>query len=218
MHCARYLENTGRPRDTSPEGMPRQPDHWRFNRMPRFSKPYADTVARLRVTIGFLLVAAFAWFSRPSADSLLWGLPVSLLGLALRGWAAGCLAKNQALATGGPYAYTRNPLYLGTLLVAAGLAVASRSVGLAVLFAAVFVLVYLPAIQLEEQHLRKLFRAYPFYETSVPALWPRWPRGPAWNGPPFQWRLYWKNREYQAAAGFAVGMALLLWKAMRRIG
>jgi protein-S-isoprenylcysteine O-methyltransferase Ste14 len=195
--------------------MPTRPEHWRFEWIPRFPKPYADAVARLRVAIGFLLVLAFAGYSEPTPDSLLWGLPVSLLGLALRGWAAGCLEKNQALATGGPYAYTRNPLYLGTLLVAAGLAVASRRAGLGVLFAAVFALIYLPVIQLEEQHLRKLFPAYPFYATSVPALWPRRPRGPTWNAPPFQWRLYWKNREYQAAAGFTVGMLFLLWKALR---
>jgi len=195
--------------------MPGRPEHSRFEWIPRFPKPYADAVARLRVPSGFVMVAAFAWFSRPALHSLVLGVPVSLLGLALRAWAAGCLAKNQALATGGPYAYTRNPLYLGTLLVAAGLTVASRSVGLGVLFAAVFVLVYLPVIQLEEQHLRKLFPAYPFYATSVPALWPRLPRGPAWNSPPFEWRLYWKNREYQAAAGFAVGMLFLLWKALR---
>jgi len=177
-----------------------------------FPKPYADTVARLRVPSGFLMVAAFAWFSRPALASLLWGLPVSILGLALRGWAAGCLAKNQALATGGPYAHTRNPLYLGTLLVAAGLAVASRSAGLGVLFAAVFVLIYLPVIQLEEQHLRTLFPAYAEYAARVPALWPRW-RGPERPGDRFEWRLYLKNREYQADAGFAAGMLFLLWKA-----
>ena len=88
------------------------------------------------------------------------GIPVSLLGLALRAWAAGCLAKNQQLATGGPYAYTRNPLYIGTLLVAAGLAIASRSPGLAALFVVVFLLVYLPVIQNEEQHLRQIFPEY----------------------------------------------------------
>ena len=169
----------------------------------------------MRVPAGFVMAAAFAWFAQPSSRSLAYGIPVAVAGLALRAWAAGCLEKNQALATGGPYAYTRNPLYLGTLLVAAGLAVASRRAELGVLFAAVFVLVYLPAIQLEEQHLRKLFPAYPFYATSVPALWPGRPRGPAWKGPPFQWRIYWKNREYQAAAGLAAGMLFLLWKAMR---
>src|SRR5512141_172595 len=116
--------------------------------MLQFPKPYADAVARLRVPSGFLIVVVFAWLSRPTAESLAWGIPVSILGLALRAWAAGCLAKNRELATGGPSAYTRNPPYIGTLLVAAGLAVASRNLWLAALFAAVFVFVYLPVIML----------------------------------------------------------------------
>jgi protein-S-isoprenylcysteine O-methyltransferase Ste14 len=188
---------------------------------PRFPKPYADFVARLRVPCGFALVAAFAWFSHPAARSLAVGLPVSLIGLALRAWAAGHLAKNQALATSGPYAYTRNPLYLGTLLVAAGLVIASRSVGLGLLFLAVFVLIYLPVIQLEEQHLRSLFPDYAAYAACVPALWP-WrhsdrrtevrPGALKRAARAFQWSLYVKNGEYQAALGFLAGALFLLWK------
>ena len=87
------------------------------SRMIQFPKPYADAVARLRVPSGFLIVIVFGWFSQPTPQSMAIGIPVSLLGLALRAWAAGCLAKNQQLATGGPYAYTRNPLYIG---IAAG--------------------------------------------------------------------------------------------------
>jgi protein-S-isoprenylcysteine O-methyltransferase Ste14 len=180
--------------------------------MPRFPKPYADTVARLRVPSGFLLVVVFGWFSHPNARSLWIGLPVSLAGLALRGWAAGCLAKNRRLATGGPYAHTRNPLYIGTLLVAAGLSIAARSPGLAVLFVLVFGLVYLPVIQLEEQHLREIFPDYAEYAARVPALWPRF-RAAAPNNPdPFSFSLYLTNQEYQAGAGFAAGMLFLLWK------
>ena len=141
--------------------------------MSAFPKPYADFVARLRVPGGFVLLAAFAYFSRPSVTAIEIGLPVSIVGLALRAWAAGCLAKNEQLASSGPYAYTRNPLYLGTLLVAAGLAIAARSLGLGVLFGVVFLLVYLPVIQLEEQHLRKLFSGYGAYAARVPAFWPR---------------------------------------------
>ena len=181
--------------------------------MPRFPKPYADAVARLRVPSGFLLVAVFAWFSRPTPGSMLIGAPIALLGLALRGWAAGCLAKNRELATGGPYAYTRNPLYLGTLLVAAGLVAASRSIGLGALFAAVFALVYLPVIQNEEQHLRRLFPDYAAYATRVPALWPRFTRREKTPNP-FRMGLYLKNQEYQAGAGLAVGMLFLLWKML----
>jgi protein-S-isoprenylcysteine O-methyltransferase Ste14 len=181
-------------------------------RGPHFSKAYADRVAKLRVPSGFLLVAAFAWFSHPTPRSLEIGLPISAVGLALRAWAAGCLAKNRELATGGPYAYTRNPLYIGTLLVAAGLVAASRSIGLGVLFAAVFLLVYLPVIQLEEQHLRRLFPDYADYAARVPALWPRLPRLPQKNPNPFRVSLYLINQEFNAGAGFAAGVLLLIWK------
>ena len=180
--------------------------------MPRFPKSYADRMARLRVPSGFLLVAAFAWFSHPTPASLALGLPVSVLGLLLRGWAAGHLAKNRRLATGGPYAHTRNPLYLGTLLVAAGLALAARNWGLAVLFAAVFLLVYLPVVELEEQHLRKLFPEYDSYARAVPAFRPRLR---ALRSPyRFDFALYLKNQEYQAAAGFLAGALFLLWKSL----
>src|SRR6266436_958671 len=171
-----------------------------------FPKSYADFVARLRVPSGFLLAAAFAWFAQPSVRSLAYGLPISIAGLALRAWAAGHLAKNQRLATSGPYAYTRNPLYLGTLIVAAGLAVAGRSVGLAVLFAAIFLLVYLPVILLEEQHLRQLFPEYADYARQVPSLLPVGRGGPGASH--FSWQLYRKNQEYQAAIGFLAGVAL----------
>jgi protein-S-isoprenylcysteine O-methyltransferase Ste14 len=180
--------------------------------MPQFPKRYADFVAPLRVPSGFLLVIVFAWFSHPSARSLAGGLPIALAGLALRAWAAGCLAKNQRLSTGGPYAYTRNPLYLGTLLVAAGLVVASRNPGLGALFAAVFLFVYLPVIQLEQQHLRRLFPEYAAYAASVPALLPRLTPAPKKTPHPFEIRLYLLNKEYQAGTGFVAGMLFLLWK------
>jgi protein-S-isoprenylcysteine O-methyltransferase Ste14 len=180
--------------------------------MAAFPKPYADAVARLRVPSGFLIVLVFAWFSHPTVQSLEVGLPVSIAGLALRAWAAGCLAKDRQLATGGPYAHTRNPLYLGTLLVAAGLSIASRSIWLGALFAAVFLFVYLPVFQLEEQHLRSLFPEYAAFARRVPALWPRlWATRDA-GAQPFRWALYVKNREYQAAMGLAAGAGFLLWK------
>jgi protein-S-isoprenylcysteine O-methyltransferase Ste14 len=184
--------------------------------MPRdlFPKPYADRVARLRVPVGFLVAAAFAWFSRPTGNSLALGLPLAALGLALRGWAAGHLEKNRRLATSGPYAYTRNPLYLGTLLVAAGLAAASRSPGLAVLFGIVFVLIYLPVIELEEQHLRKLFPEFADYAEKTPRLCPRWRTNG--SGEAFRFGLYVKNQEYQASAGLAAGGVLLACKVWLR--
>jgi protein-S-isoprenylcysteine O-methyltransferase Ste14 len=172
-----------------------------------FPKPYADLVARLRVPCGFLLALAFAWLSQPSPHSLVYGLPIGVLGLFVRGWAAGHLAKNTRLAETGPYAYVRNPLYIGTLLVAAGLVAASQRWILAAIFAAVFLLVYLPVIQLEEQHLRKLFPEYDSYARSVPALIPSWRRRRAEGR--FRWNLYLRNEEYQAPIGFIAGALFL---------
>lgn len=177
-----------------------------------FPKPYADTVAKLRVPGGFVLVAAFAWFSRPDVASLCYGIPVSLLGLVLRGWAAGHLAKNQQLTTSGPYRFLRNPLYIGTLLVAAGLVLASRSPLLGLVFAAVFLLIYLPVIQLEEQHLGNLFPDFAAYANRVPALFPSF--RPMSNTGTFQASLYLKNREYEALLGFLAGVIFLAWKAL----
>jgi protein-S-isoprenylcysteine O-methyltransferase Ste14 len=176
-----------------------------------FPKPYADRVAKLRVHCGFLLAAAFLWFSAPSWTSLAAGLPVSILGLALRAWAAGHLEKNLALTDSGPYAYVRNPLYLGTAAVAAGLVVAARRWELGVLFAAVFLLIYLPVVELEEQHLRTLFPAYADYARRVPKLFPRFSAPGALKH--FQWSVYRRNREYEALAGFLAGAAALCWKA-----
>ncbi len=183
--------------------------------MIQFPKPYADAVARLRVPSGFLIVLAFALLSRPLAVSIAWGVPFSLAGLVLRGWSAGCLDKNRQLSTGGPYAHTRNPLYLGTLLVGAGLAIAARSPWLALLFACVFLFVYLPVIQLEEQHLRHLFPEYASYAERVGALWPRLTPDPASTPTAFRFRLYLQNQEYQAGAGLVIGLLYLVCRLPR---
>lgn len=182
--------------------------------MPEFPKLYADAVARLRVPSGFLLVIAFAWFSTPTGVSLAVGIPVSVIGLAIRAWAAGHLAKNQRLAVSGPYAWVRNPLYIGTLLVATGLVIASRQIELAMLFGVVFFGVYLPVIQLEEQHLRKLFPQYSVYAGRVHALIPRPPRSQIAES--FKFSLYRRNEEYQALVGYLAGVAWLVWKLWQR--
>lgn len=175
-----------------------------------FPKPYADFVQRLRVPFGFLLVIAFGWLARPSLTSMMVGLPIALAGVALRAWAAGCLYKNQSLAISGPYAYTRNPLYLGTLLVAAGLVVATQRWELALLFAVAFALVYFPTIEQEEQHLRKLFTQYAHYADQVPLLLPRLTAAASSTSRAFSWAQYRHNEEYNAAFGFLVGVAVLL--------
>jgi protein-S-isoprenylcysteine O-methyltransferase Ste14 len=175
-----------------------------------FPKKYADFAQRLRVAAGFVLLVTFAWLSRPSVFSMETGLPVSMVGLLLRGWAAGHLAKNEKLATSGPFAYVRNPLYLGTLITAAGLLVAAREIWLALFSGTVFVLVYLPAIELEEQHLRAIFSGYADYAARVQRFLPM----AKWSGRPsaFSWPLYRRNEEYKALGGFTIAVTWLLWK------
>jgi protein-S-isoprenylcysteine O-methyltransferase Ste14 len=177
-----------------------------------FAKGYADLVQRLRVPAGFVLLILFVWLSQPSLFSMAVGLPVALIGLFLRGWAAGHLAKNQQLAASGPFAYIRNPLYLGTLITALGLVVAAQAIWLATFFGVVFLLVYLPAIELEEQHLRQIFPEYAAYAGRVPRFIPssKWPRQHA----VFSWVLYRRNEEYKALAGFLIAVGWLVWKCL----
>lgn len=176
-----------------------------------FPKRYADLAARLRVPSGFLLIGAFAWWSAPDMRSIAIGTPLSILGLLLRAWAAGHLAKNQQLATSGPYSYARNPLYLGTLLVAAGMVIGAKRWELAFLFGAAFAFIYLPVMQLEEQHLRGIFLGYAEYASRVPALLPRRPAHRKLGA--FRLDLYVRNQEYQALLAFLASVALLFWKA-----
>jgi protein-S-isoprenylcysteine O-methyltransferase Ste14 len=181
-----------------------------------FPKPYADFVARLRVPVGFAMVAAFAWFSAPTPESVVAGALLALPGLLLRGWAAGHLRKNSTLTMSGPYAWIRNPLYVGTLIVAAGMAYAAQQWALAGLFAFVFLFVYLPAITLEEQHLAKLFPEFAGYARQVPLLIPF--RGRRESKVPFAFSQYLHNREYEALIGFAAGVAFLAAKAYYATG
>lgn len=180
-----------------------------------FPKPYADFVQKLRVACGFLLLVTFAGLSAPTAHSMLVGLPVSVMGLLIRAWAAGHLAKNQQLAISGPYAYVRNPLYLGTATVALGIVIASRNIWLAAIFAAVFLLVYLPAIELEEQHLREIFPQYADYANRIRRFVPlhRWPG----SAKAFSVALYRKNEEYKALLGFLIAVIWLVGKWRFRV-
>src|SRR5207237_10202837 len=93
---------------------------------------------RWRVPLGFACAALFFLLARPTPLTLLIGAIVAVPGLALRAWASGHLRKNESLAIGGPYAYTCNPLYLGSFLLGLGFTVgAGRSLLVRVLAAMV---------------------------------------------------------------------------------
>jgi len=175
-------------------------------------KDYATWASRWRVPLGFGLGIFYLALAQPSPKLLLCGAVVALAGLLLRAWSAGYLAKNQRLATAGPYAYTRNPLYLGSAVMGLGGALAGRSWIMGVAFAAYFALVYWPVITREAQFLRGEFpEAFQRYASQVPLFFPKLPRHAAADEK-FQWRLYMKNREYEAAAGYVATMLFLALK------
>jgi protein-S-isoprenylcysteine O-methyltransferase Ste14 len=157
-------------------------------------------------------IAAF-WFARPGFEWLICGVAIAAVGLLLRGYAAGHLRKGQQLATSGPYAYTRNPLYLGSILLAAGFCVASRSWISTLLLAAYLMIFYPMVIRREQIEIAKLYgAAFDAYASQVPLFWPRF--SPVKNpNDRFSWVVYLKNREYEAAIGLILGM-LILWALM----
>ena len=128
---------------------------------------------RVRVPLGFAVAAVFLVFARPSWHTLAWSLLLVLPGLWLRGYAAGYVKKNAELTHTGPYAYTRNPLYLGSMGIAAGFAVAAGRWWLVVLLVGMFLAIYVPTILSEEAFLRGAFPSFEEYARKVPRLLPR---------------------------------------------
>ncbi len=171
---------------------------------------------RWRVPLGFVCAALFFVFSRPRPLTLLIGGAIALPGLGLRAWATGHLRKNDELATTGPYAYTRNPLYLGSFVMGAGFTVASGRFILGIIFAALFLGIYVPVMRVESATLAKLFgESYQRYVEAVPLFLPRLSpyRYGANDQNKFDGALYQRYREYRAAIGLTVAWALLALKA-----
>ena len=172
-------------------------------------------IQRWRVPLGFLCAALFLVFAKPTPKALLIGASVSILGLALRAWSAGHIRKNAQLATSGPYAFTRNPLYLGSFLLGLGFTIASGRLVLALVFAALFLGIYLPVMRVEASTMGQLFGSqYDTYKRSVPLFFPRITpfreSGTAANR--FDGTLYMRYREYRAALGLVIAWGLLLIK------
>ena len=145
---------------------------------------------RIRVPSGFVLSGLYLYFAQPSLLVVVIGGAISLLGLLTRAWASGHLRKNETLATSGPYALTRNPLYLGSFLMGIGCAVAGGNLWVALGLIAFFLMIYLPVMQAEARHLTQIFPDdYPVYARQVPLLLPKLTALPAatsrWrSGPP----------------------------------
>jgi protein-S-isoprenylcysteine O-methyltransferase Ste14 len=178
-------------------------------------------VQRWRVPLGFLCAAVFILLARPQPWTLAAGGAVAVVGLLLRAWASGHIRKNDRLAVSGPYAHTRNPLYLGSFILGLGFVVAAGGAWwllalLAAIFAALFLGIYLPVMRVEAATLAGLFGAdYERYAAAVPLFFPRLSpyRTVEGDGVRFDASLYLRYREYRAALGLLVAWGVLAAKA-----
>lgn len=164
----------------------------------------AARLARLRVPLGFGAAAVAIVLARPDFSSLSWGMLVAATGEAVRVWAAGHLEKGREVTRSGPYRFSRHPLYVGSTVMAAGIAIASASVWVAVVAVVYLGATLTAAIRTEEAFLRRQFGVeYENYCRGVPGNVDR----------PFSWARAWRNREWRAVLGLGVAAAALAAKA-----
>jgi protein-S-isoprenylcysteine O-methyltransferase Ste14 len=161
-------------------------------------------LARRRVALGFVCGAIVLWLAQPTSSSIAAGAAIAAIGEAIRVWAAGHLEKSREVTRSGPYQWTRHPLYLGSSIIAAGIAIASRNVFVAVLIGLYVVLFIRAAIAAEEAHLREKFGSeYDAYAARIAEPMPR----------RFSITRARGNREHHTVAGVLAGLALLALKA-----
>lgn len=171
---------------------------------------------RWRVRVGYPVALVYLALARPKPMLIVIGGAIGIIGLAIRAWAAGHLRKHQILATGGPYAFTRNPLYFGSVILAAGFVVAGGSIWAGIAVAAYLAVFYPMVMRREERELSaKYGEDFAHYAAAVALFWPRLRplRANGLASEKFSGELYCRNREYQAAIGFIVGIAIL-WARM----
>jgi protein-S-isoprenylcysteine O-methyltransferase Ste14 len=168
---------------------------------------------RIRVPMGFAFAIFYFWRAKPTWRLLILGALIASLGIVLRTVASGQVKKNRELTMTGPYAYVRNPLYLGSIIIAIGFAIAARDVWVAIAILMMFVLIYVPVIRGEETFLRKQFSSYEDYARRVPRLLPHTLLfRQIMDG--FSRELYWQHREYNALLGAAAMLAALIVKTL----
>jgi len=186
--------------------------------MRNISRGWRRWAAHNRVRVTMLFAVAYVAFAQPSATGLVLGAVLVALGQSLRLWASGCLQRNVKLACSGPYSYVRHPLYLGSLIMGIGLAIAVQAPHWWLLaFLALYVAFYGPAMHVEELRLQSLFGSeYQEYMTDVGRLWPRFAHAERWAqahpGNAFSWKRALDNKELRSAAAMA---ALLIIQAIK---
>ena len=179
------------------------------------AKGMRQLAQRLRVPLGFFVIPAFLIFARPTPLTLVSGAFVAVSGILLRAWASGHLRKMAELTTSGPYAYTRNPLYLGTFLMVVGIAIAGGSLWLAIGISAAYLAIYVPVMMAEIETMQTLFPdSYDAWAAQVPLFVPRLTPARVSDGPSnrFDSRLFLTYREYRASVGLVAVLLVLTAK------
>ena len=170
------------------------------------------SLSRVRVRAGYTAGALALFFAEPTRESLIAGGALAILGELIRIWASGHIEKTMRLATGGPYAHTRNPLYVGSVLMALGLLVAARH-PISVVAGLAYLVVFYPVIVREEaKFLRAKFPdEYHDWAKRVPIFFPRlFPAGP--RDSKFQSGRLVANHEWRSVLGLALLAAFMVWK------
>ncbi|HVN20492.1 MAG TPA: isoprenylcysteine carboxylmethyltransferase family protein [Dongiaceae bacterium] len=174
---------------------------------------WSRVARRIRVPLGFVFAVLYFWLAHPTWNFLGAGCVFIVLGLLLRALASGHVRKNESLATSGPYAHTRNPLYLGSLLIGIGFAIAARSWWVGGIVVAMFLVIYVPVIRDEERFLRERFPQFEEYSKRVPRMLPRLiPARVGEGSATFSLQLYLKHREWNALLGSVLLIGALILK------
>jgi protein-S-isoprenylcysteine O-methyltransferase Ste14 len=168
----------------------------------------------LRVPLGWAFGGLVVYLARPTLLTLALGLPLALVGELIRLWASAHIEKTKALATGGPYAHSRNPLYVGSVLMALGVCIATGSPWVALATLGYFLFFYPAVIREEAGFLREKFgQDYATWARDVPAFVPRLtPGGPRTSR--FAWARIRQNREWRTALALPVAALLLYGRSL----
>ena len=179
----------------------------------RSTATWSRIARRIRVPLGFAFAAFYLWRAKPSWPSLAIGTAIALLGIFVRAMASGHVEKNRVLTATGPYAYVRNPLYLGSIIIGVGFGLAARDVWIFVAILLLFVAIYLPVIRGEERFLQEKFPEFEDYSRRVPRMLPRLTAAGSDNAAGgFSIELYMKHREWNALLGSVLLIGALIIK------
>ena len=177
------------------------------------TQAWSRLARRIRVPLGFVFAAFYLWRAKPTWICLAIGTALATMGIFVRAVASGHVDKNRVLTMSGPYAYVRNPLYLGSIIIGIGFAVAARDLWVVITMLLLFLVIYLPVIRSEEAFLRSRFQEYDAYAQRVPSLLPRTLLfRQMTNG--FSRELYLRHREYNSLLGAAAVVAALVVKIL----